>query len=71
METMYTLDIARDNEVIFTKEKEANQAFEELTITIAESFNLSHVDAEAYAKKLTGMALGEYSRAFRGGRNGK
>jgi len=37
----------------------------ELIITVANSFNMSHADAEKYARKLKSMALNEYRKAFR------
>jgi len=36
-----------------------------LTRVIAESFSLSYVDAEVYARKIKHMALDEYKKAFR------
>ena len=45
--------------------KQQYDAMHELIETIAESFNLSHVDAEKYARKLKSMALDEYRKAFR------
>lgn len=45
--------------------QEQYDAMHELTRTIAESFNMSHADAEKYARKLKTMALDEYRRAFR------
>lgn len=36
----------------------------ELTRIIAESFSMSHVDAEKYARKLKSMVVEEYKRAF-------
>lgn len=45
--------------------QEQYNAMHELTGTIAESFNMSHVDAEKYARKLKNMALDEYRKAFR------
>lgn len=44
---------------------------EELILTIAESFNCSHADAEKYAKKLRFMALQDYNSAFRSKGNAK
>ena len=44
--------------------QEQYNAMHELIITIAESFSLSHVDAEKYARKLKNMALDEYRKAF-------
>ncbi|UZQ49082.1 hypothetical protein [Clostridium kluyveri] len=40
-------------------------AMHELTRIIAESFSMSHADAEKYARKLKTMAVEEYRRAFR------
>ena len=45
--------------------KQQYDAMHELIETIAESFNLSHADAEKYAKKIKHMALDEYRKAFR------
>ncbi|MEY8001178.1 hypothetical protein AB8U03_13435 [Clostridium sp. Mt-5] len=45
--------------------KQQYNTMAELTRIIAESFSLSHVDAEKYAKKLKNMALKEYRKAFR------
>ena len=45
--------------------QEQYNAMHELIITIAESFSLSHVDAEKYAMRLKTMALNEYRKAFR------
>ncbi|UZQ50601.1 hypothetical protein [Clostridium kluyveri] len=45
--------------------QERYDAMHELTRIIANSFNMSHVDAEKYAKKLKSMLVEEYRRAFR------
>lgn len=45
--------------------QEQYNAMHELTRIIAESFSMSHVDAEKYARKLKTMAVEEYRRAFR------
>lgn len=45
--------------------QEQYDAMHELILTIANSFNMSHADAEKYAKKIKHMALDEYRRAFR------
>lgn len=45
--------------------KQQYSTMHELTKTIAESFRLSYVDAEVYARKLKNMALDEYKKAFR------
>lgn len=45
--------------------QEQYNAMHELTRIIANSFNMSHVDAEKYAKKLKSMLVEEYRRAFR------
>ncbi|WP_368488472.1 hypothetical protein [Clostridium sp. BJN0013] len=40
-------------------------AMYELTRTIANSFSMSHADAEKYARKLKTMVVEEYKKAFR------
>ena len=45
--------------------QERYNAMHELTRIIAESFSMSHVDAEKYARKLKSMLVEEYRRAFR------
>ncbi|MCH3962654.1 MAG: hypothetical protein LKE46_00030 [Clostridium sp.] len=45
--------------------QEQYDAMHELILTIAESFGMSHADAEVYARKLKNMALDEYRKAFR------
>ncbi|MFC0906328.1 hypothetical protein ACFHWD_16755 [Clostridium sp. MT-14] len=45
--------------------QEQYDAMRELILTIANSFNMSHVGAEKYAKKIKHMALDEYRKAFR------
>ena len=45
--------------------KQQYDAMHELILTIANSFNMSHADAEKYARKLKNMALDEYRKAFR------
>lgn len=45
--------------------QEQYNAMHELTRIIAESFSMSHVDAEKYARKLKSMLVEEYRRAFR------
>lgn len=45
--------------------QEQYNTMHELILTIANSFNMSHVDAEKYAMRLKTMALDEYRRAFR------
>ncbi len=66
METNYTFDIT-DNEVTFTEDymKALFTPQEELILSIAESFNLSYVDAEEYAKNLKIKCLDEYRNGFK------
>ena len=45
--------------------QEQYNAMHELTKIIAESFSMSHANAEEYAKKLKSMVVEEYKRAFR------
>jgi len=45
--------------------REQYNAMRELTRIIAESFSMSHVDAEKYARKLKTMVVEEYRRAFK------
>jgi hypothetical protein len=45
--------------------KNQYDSMHELIITIASSFNMSHVDAEKYAMRLKDIALDEYRKAFR------
>ena len=45
--------------------KQQYNAMHELILTIANSFNMSHADAEKYARKIKHMTLDEYRRAFR------
>lgn len=45
--------------------QEQYNALHELILVIANSFNMSHADAEKYALKLKNMALDEYRKAFR------
>ena len=45
--------------------KQQYDSMHELILVIAENFNMSHADAEVYARKLKTMALDEYRKAFR------
>ena len=45
--------------------KQQYDSMHELILTIANSFYMSHTDAEKYARKIKHMALDEYRRAFR------
>lgn len=67
MKTGYTFTVTKDNEVIFAKDKESEiyTPMEELTLSIAESFDMADVDAEEYAKKLKYLCLTEYSNELR------
>lgn len=64
MDTGYILEDITNNEVTYIKDymKALFTPQEELEMTIAESFNMSHTNAEEYAKELKNKCMDEYSK---------
>lgn len=63
MDTNYLIDIT-NNEVIFIKDymEALFTPQEELEMTVAESFNMSHSNAEEYAKEIKDKCMDEYRK---------